>query len=526
MAAPMRFQTRVVGWRNKREFDDVYDCLYNSDVQRQRDGLERINAWKCRFADKMPVAIECTATLLEATLMEENESEPSTLQLIYSMAVIRFVNLITGFLQNKAQAQPVVAIAKEISLPEWLVELRHEASHKHMPPLATLRRGAETGLAWLKEIFWQKQCGSAAPVLPEGEEDSAYPPNVNGVEDDINQLSIAYQQAQFQNIQCGPNNGRNGNGITEILSNLEQCLADPEAGYLLMSLLLQDGYLVPTPEQLQALGLKEGFSITRGIIYIHRALCQFWRPLMALLHSLELTPLLLQSIMRELGKFRTAESQVAAYLVGWAMQIIMAGTIDRKMFRTYLGLFKDNLQLPWKTLFDQCIQHPNCFTLDLLQYILPNLDPKMSEQAQTNLRQLMSTYRNLLESQQPVSEETDDNTEADRIYTAEDIPRPEGEHLSGQSKISVEQVDISEENQMEVIEGSTPSSFVLREKDNFQPWTKSTAQVDWSEFPIGSLPGQPDDPNFLVLDIPRSNSSKTEPKLHQCLNTKNFYHQC
>ncbi|XP_022081634.1 ribosomal biogenesis protein LAS1L-like [Acanthaster planci] len=506
----MKYQTRVVGWKNKREFEDVYECLYDVSAERKHDGLGKINAWKCRLADKMSVAIECTATLVEATLMDENETEPSRLQLIYCMAVIRFVNLITGFLQTKAQSQPVVSLAKEIGLPEWLVELRHDATHKHLPPLATLRRAARTGLAWLRENFWEKQCRSEAQDSPIEEKDIVYPPNINGVEDDIKKLIIAYQQAQFQNVQSGCLG--ESDDVREILCNLEQCFADPEARYLLISLLLQDGYLVPTSEQLQALNLREGFAITRGIICIHRTVCQFWRPLLMLLHSLELTPLLLQSIIRELGKFRTTESQEATYLVGWAMQIIMACTIDKKSYRAYVGLFKDSLELPWSDLLDECFHQPNTFTLELLRYILPNMNSVMSKQAQANVRHLASTYCKALESQEPVSLTSNGGIdEVKGVYTAEDIPRSEGGHFPCKSQLSNEQLSFGDK--MEVSESGSTSVPILKERDNFQPWSTSTAQVDWSKFPIGSLPGQPDDPNSLVLNFPQCSSTRGNSKL-------------
>ena len=60
------------------------------------------------------------------------------------------------------------------------MELRHEASHKHMPPLAILRSAAKAGLVWLRENFWAKQCGSADPQKVV--EELVYAPNINGVE--------------------------------------------------------------------------------------------------------------------------------------------------------------------------------------------------------------------------------------------------------------------------------------------------------------------------------------------------------
>ncbi len=38
----------------------------------------------------------------------------------------------------------------KLGLPEWLVEMRHQATHASLPSLDMLRTAAETSLAWLK----------------------------------------------------------------------------------------------------------------------------------------------------------------------------------------------------------------------------------------------------------------------------------------------------------------------------------------------------------------------------------------
>jgi len=49
--------------------------------------------------------------------------------------------------------QPISAIAKKAGIPEWMVSIRHEATHSKMPSLAILRPGAKYALEWLKVIF-------------------------------------------------------------------------------------------------------------------------------------------------------------------------------------------------------------------------------------------------------------------------------------------------------------------------------------------------------------------------------------
>lgn len=49
------------------------------------------------------------------------------------------------------------SIAEEIGLPDWLVDLRHEATHANLPSQDTLRAGVEVSLSWLRKEYWEAQ---------------------------------------------------------------------------------------------------------------------------------------------------------------------------------------------------------------------------------------------------------------------------------------------------------------------------------------------------------------------------------
>lgn len=95
--------------------------------------------------------------------------------------------------QTKFYAEPVNVLAGRLGLPQWLVDLRHEATHsqvrwsgehrayelcscitphtctacKQLPSLSSLRMGAQQLLDWLFREYWQKQvCSYQALVLP------------------------------------------------------------------------------------------------------------------------------------------------------------------------------------------------------------------------------------------------------------------------------------------------------------------------------------------------------------------------
>jgi len=78
-------------------------------------------------------------------------------RMMYSMALIRFINGVTEPLQNAQYAISINQLCARIGLPPGLADLRHQASHQQIPPLAVLRIAARQCLEWLNENYWKVQ---------------------------------------------------------------------------------------------------------------------------------------------------------------------------------------------------------------------------------------------------------------------------------------------------------------------------------------------------------------------------------
>lgn len=104
----------------------------------------QVEAWN--FRGRVPVPVLSTADLKEVRLKDRDPDSKHTsgeLQLLYSMAIIRLVNgLVAPF--HGATAAPIGVVALQLSLPDVLVDIRHQASHHvDMPSLEILREGSE-----------------------------------------------------------------------------------------------------------------------------------------------------------------------------------------------------------------------------------------------------------------------------------------------------------------------------------------------------------------------------------------------
>lgn len=93
----------------------------------------------------LPHALDSALALLTAHILDAScRDTPSTMTTLslrqsYAAAIIRMVNGLVDPLQSGAYARSIAAIATQLGLPSWLVELRHAATHEDLPSLELLR---------------------------------------------------------------------------------------------------------------------------------------------------------------------------------------------------------------------------------------------------------------------------------------------------------------------------------------------------------------------------------------------------
>lgn len=143
----------------------------NSTLESKRKAADRLAAWK--FNTAIPHALEITLSLLTVILEDEEiaaNSDPSSsssttltafgsksslaLRQAYALAIVRLVNSLVDPLQQGVYARPIAAIAAQIGLPAWFVELRHQATHEDLPSLFVLQEAAREALTWLLHNYF------------------------------------------------------------------------------------------------------------------------------------------------------------------------------------------------------------------------------------------------------------------------------------------------------------------------------------------------------------------------------------
>ncbi|KAL0950695.1 hypothetical protein HGRIS_007472 [Hohenbuehelia grisea] len=155
---------RRVPWASLDELDQLCSWIYSESTNSTRQlAINRISAWKA--ITPIPHALESTLSLL-VVLQQDNELKNSnasssssslsylSLRQSYAAAIIRLVNGLVDPLQLGAYAKSIAAIAAQIGLPAWLVELRHAATHEDLPSLELLRQAAKESMTWLLHNYF------------------------------------------------------------------------------------------------------------------------------------------------------------------------------------------------------------------------------------------------------------------------------------------------------------------------------------------------------------------------------------
>ncbi|WFD33849.1 rRNA-processing protein las1 [Malassezia cuniculi] len=146
------------------ELQHVHALLYSDNAADMAAGTAIISVWLNRGA--CPQAAEVAALLVEAVLADKSGASQIVVRGAYSMALVRFVNSVADSFQTGMYAQSIGSIAERVDMPQWLVQVRHAATHEELPSLLVCREATRLALEWLNAHYWQP---SLAPMSGDDE---------------------------------------------------------------------------------------------------------------------------------------------------------------------------------------------------------------------------------------------------------------------------------------------------------------------------------------------------------------------
>ncbi|XP_036160996.1 ribosomal biogenesis protein LAS1L isoform X9 [Myotis myotis] len=448
--SPLWAQRIVVAWLSKAEWDQVTVYLFCDDHKLQRYALNRITAWRSRLGNELPLAVASTADLVRCKLLDVTGGlGTDELRLLYGMALVRFVNLISER-KTKSVRLPLRFLAQEVNIPDWIVELRHELTHKKMPHINDCRRGCYFVLDWLQKTYWCRQLENSLRETWELEEDKEETDEDNQEEsknivDDITEqkpkpmdeekgaeldvradgdstgdkeidahwekaqrhkelyerareLLVSYEEEQFkvlEKFRYLPQAVKVWNQLPPpvdcILAELKGITCENREAVL--DAFLDDGFLIPTFEQLAALQIEyedgqtevprgEGTdpeshkNVDFNDILVPKPFSQFWQPLLRGLHSQTFTQALLERMFSELPALGNSGIR-PTYILRWTVELIVANTKTGRNARRFSAvqwearkswrLFNCSATLDWPWVVESCLGSPCWASPHLLQ---------------------------------------------------------------------------------------------------------------------------------------------------------------
>jgi ribosomal biogenesis protein LAS1 len=77
--------------------------------------------------------------------------------LALSLAVIRFINGVVEPFKNANLAVPISTIGASYGIPDFIINIRHSATHGQLPSFELAALGAQSALEWLRINYWEAQ---------------------------------------------------------------------------------------------------------------------------------------------------------------------------------------------------------------------------------------------------------------------------------------------------------------------------------------------------------------------------------
>ncbi|XP_036991057.2 ribosomal biogenesis protein LAS1L isoform X5 [Artibeus jamaicensis] len=233
---------------------------------------------------------------------------------------------------------------------------------------------------------------------------------------------------------------------------------------------LDDGFLIPTFEQLAALQIEYEENMDFDDIVVPKPFSQFWQPLLRGLHSEAFTHALLEKMFSELSALGSNGIR-ATYILRWTVELIVANTKAGRNARRFSAvqwearkswrLFNCSASLDWPRLVESCLASPCWASPHLLQLIFKAMGQVLPDEEQKKLLRICSIYtqngkNNLVQEGTEASPVAKSAYTLDSLYwslkPAASLCGPAGADQQQEEKDSLHNVNEHEEEEKEVME--------------------------------------------------------------------------
>ncbi|CAG8554813.1 6517_t:CDS:10, partial [Gigaspora rosea] len=471
----------IVPWTTLEEYQQVYQWLYSEDPKQNELGVKRAKAWSAR--GKVPHAVVSTAAFVEVSLRDKFSSGKISnheLRLLYSMVFIRFVNGMVDPTQG-SYASSVASLALKLNMPLRFVELRHAGTHEHLPSLQVLRNGCQQALQWLNENYWGIQRPLQSTHM-----------------DEIHSLLSKYKELRMKILKDSELDDMNS--ADKIVKKLLNLVSAEYVRDLLIPVLLEKGFLVPTEEKKRASMADQTLSknlLDLWFTILRKFDCE-WVNFGSELVQGMLEKLVIdeESVNREANLIQLMNFSPASDLIqqpklihsNSSYHLTLVAWISHILKLRYAGDFVIFAELDLENVLEFCLRKPNPYTKMVLQVMID-----YDEELKTTVTPFMNYIVKMLNFK--------DNFNCDKKIpkiTDDDMNREILELREGLSNIISLRKAI-EENKL-ITDSSSESAWKMYDLEK------------WKECPIGCLPNGQIPCLDLSPELDGPNNTFSEPR--------------
>ena len=137
-----------VPWSTWDEWTRARDLFLSDDRENWKSFVSLVEMWSVRTTLPLSVCASLDCTKFSLNKISSFEA---------SLCIIRFVNGLTESVQTGLYAKPLREAARELSLPAYLIDFRHSATHGKLPTTKEVEFAFRLMREWLCDHYWNKQ---------------------------------------------------------------------------------------------------------------------------------------------------------------------------------------------------------------------------------------------------------------------------------------------------------------------------------------------------------------------------------
>ncbi|MCP9260459.1 hypothetical protein DINM_003808 [Dirofilaria immitis] len=309
----------------RREWAIVTDMYRSDEISELKHAVALIVSWKARSGDSVHVAADMTEMLLRAIIMDKETANDDwfrigNVKLAYCTAIIRFVNYVNEICQSNYKFKSIASAVSNVGIPQWVVDIRHDATHSHLPSLENLRQAATYCRNWLWEHHWSRPVAEAIGLSWCAQNENDENELQREATDLIDRFMLYSLQTMKLSVQQKKNKPEKKMKLQRLLTKMETFIMLHPWEFL--NAFLLEGYLILNEKQVNSVD-HSFFAKNEDIWVIPEDLQLFWKPIFHYLNEAKMLPELLFQLLESISDSDVQPIR-KRQLVAWSDRMLTA----------------------------------------------------------------------------------------------------------------------------------------------------------------------------------------------------------